>query len=134
VQHDRGVTILLTSHDMEDIEQTCERLLILDKGRVLFDGGLVDLHRRLVQRREVQVHLQPGTRGRRPELDAELARCGARLVREGPLSLTFDVPADATHALVPRLFELLEVHDLAVERQPLEQLVRDIFRTGGMDA
>src|SRR5262249_3934675 len=44
-------TIVLTSHDMADIEATCERLVILDAGAVLFDGPLADLQRRLRGRR-----------------------------------------------------------------------------------
>ncbi|MHC5003450.1 MAG: ABC transporter ATP-binding protein, partial [Planctomycetota bacterium] len=41
----RGVTIVLTSHDMADIEETCRRMLILEAGRLLFDGDVVDLQR-----------------------------------------------------------------------------------------
>lgn len=127
-----GVTIVLTSHDMADIEQTCERLLILDAGAILFDGRLLDLQRRLVQRRFVEIHLEPGSLGWRPELVADIAPFGATLVREAPLLLSFEVPADRSQAFIQHLFDLFQVHDLSVERQPLEELVKQIFRKGEM--
>jgi ABC-2 type transport system ATP-binding protein len=126
----RGVTVVLTSHDMADIEETCDRLVILDQGALLFDGDLAELQRRLVGRRSVEVHLEPGSRGFSPELQRELDRFGARLVREAPLALTFEVPATRARPFIQHLFDLFQVRDLAVERQPLEHLIKEIFRSG----
>ena len=128
----RGATIVLTSHDMADIEQTCRRLLILDKGSLLFDGDLVDLRRRLFARRAIEVHLEPGSRGWTDDLEPEIARHGATLVRHAALVLSFDVPVASSNAFLQHLFDLFEIRDLAVERQPLEQLVREVFRTSEM--
>ncbi len=125
-----SATIVLTSHDMADIEATCERLVILDAGKVLFDGPLADLQRRLRGRRAIEVHLEPGSPGFSPALQPELDGFGARLVREGPLALTFEVPSERAQPFVKRLFDLLSVRDLSVERQPLELLVKEIFRSG----
>jgi ABC-2 type transport system ATP-binding protein len=130
INRTRGVTIVLTSHDMADIEETCERLVILDQGTLLFDGRLADLQRRLIGRRSVEVHLEPGSRGFAPELQPELDRFEARLVREASLTLTFEVPVARARPFIQRLFDLFQVRDLAVERQPLEQLIKEIFRSG----
>ncbi len=132
INRQRGATVVLTSHDMADIEETCERLVILDSGRVLFDGGLAQLQKRLVGRRAVEVHLEPGSRGWSKDLDAELVRFEALLVREAPLSLTFEVPAGNARPFIQHLFDVLAVRDLAVERQPLEHLVREIFLSGAV--
>jgi ABC-2 type transport system ATP-binding protein len=134
INRTRGATIVLTSHDMADIEETCDRLVILDEGAVLFDGDLIDLQRRLVGRRAIEVHLEPGSRGWAPEHAAELERFGATLVGKGPLSLTFDVPASRARAFVQRVFDLFHVHDLSIERQPLEHLIKTIFRSGEIGA
>jgi ABC-2 type transport system ATP-binding protein len=129
---ERGVTIVLTSHDMADIEQTCERLLILEQGSLLFDGDLADLQRRLVGRRAVEVHLEPGSRVWDQEAEEELKKHGVELVRETPLSLSFVVPAENNRAFLQSLFELFDVRDLNIERQPLEGLIREVFRSGGL--
>ena len=125
-----GVTVVLTSHDMEDIEETCKRLVILEKGGVLFDGDLVELHQRVVDERAVEVHLEPGSPGWEPAHESALAPFGARLAKEGSLSLTFTVPTSSTQGFVKALFDLYAVRDLAIERQPLEGLVREIFQGG----
>jgi len=132
LNRERGATIVLTSHDMEDIEATCRRLLILSEGRLLFDGDLVDLQRRLVHERAVEVHLEPGGRGWREEHGAGLAAFGATLERRGPLSLTFVVPAAGTQALVKHLFDLIDVRDLTIERQPLDHLIKEIYAARGL--
>jgi ABC-2 type transport system ATP-binding protein len=134
VNRTRGATIVLTSHDMADIEETCDRLLILDEGALLFDGPLLDLQRRLVGRRAIEVHLEPGAAAWSPELDEQLVRFGASLVRQGSLSLTFDVPSDRARPFVQQLFGLLPVRDLSIERQPLEHLIKSIFRSGELQS
>lgn len=137
INREREVTIVLTSHDMEDIEETCRRLWVLDEGGLLFDGDLVELLERTHDRRSVEVHLEPNLAGTGPsgelapeggELEGRLEPFGARLVRKGPLSMTFLVPVEQTRPLVQRLFDWLPVRDLNIERQPLESLIRELFR------
>lgn len=129
LNRERGATIVLTSHDMEDIEATCRRLLILSEGRLLFDGDLVDLQRSVVRERAVEVHIEPGGRGWRDEHAPDLERFGATLERRGPLSLTFVVPASATQGFVKHLFDLVDVRDVTIERQPLDHLIKEIYAT-----
>jgi len=128
INRSRGVTIVLTSHDMEDIEETCRRLLILREGRMIFDGDLVGLKARVYERRAIEVHLEPASRAWEPELAARIAEFGAVLERSAPLSLVFSVPAPDVQRFVPRLFELFAVRDLTIERHPLELLIRQIFQ------
>jgi ABC-2 type transport system ATP-binding protein len=128
-----GATIVLTSHDMEDIESTCRRLVILDGGRLLYDGDLVDLQRRLIGERAVEVHLEPGSRAWSDDLARELEAFDARLVRHGPLSVVFAVPAANSRRFVQHLFDLFQVRDLSVERLPLEDLIREVFLARSLD-
>lgn len=132
INRERGATIILTSHDMEDIEQTCERLLILESGRLLYDGDLLALQQRIHRERTVQIHLEPGAGlapGWRAEIEPELAGFEARIAKQAPLTVDFVVSADRVREFVPRLFEWFQVRDVNVERQPLEQLVKQIFLT-----
>ena len=63
-------------------------------------------------------------------LVAELAQHDAELVGRSAGSLTVIVSAERLAGLVPRLFAVLDVKDLSVERQPLEHLIREIYRRG----
>lgn len=125
---DRGVTIVLTSHDMEDIEETCRRIMILDQGRMGFDGDLVDLRNRVVGSRVIEVHLASGAPPWDASWNAELERLSATRLDDGADSLRFLVPAGGSQDLVRFLFDRLPLRDLAVEAQPLEQIVKQIFQ------
>ena len=128
INRERGATIVLTSHDMEDIEATCGRLVILSQGRILYDGDLVALQQRIAGRRSVVIHLEPGSPGLGASAREEIARSfGAEVAHAAPLALTLLVPAERTQALVRHLFGSLAVRDLSIERQPLENLIKEIF-------
>jgi ABC-2 type transport system ATP-binding protein len=58
VNRERGVTVLLTTHDLSDIERLCRRLLIIDHGRVIYDGGLEALIERYGEERTLIVDLE----------------------------------------------------------------------------
>ena len=125
---ERGITMVLTSHDMEDIEHTCERLVILDRGSVLFDGELVELARRVSGRRALEVHLESHAAVDDARFAETLAVHGGELAGRTALALTVLVPAERLTALVRALFDVLPVRDLSVERQPLELLVKELYR------
>ena len=57
INREQGVTVLLTTHDMADVEQLCTRLLIIDHGRLLYDGGLEEIRDRLGRERTLVVDL-----------------------------------------------------------------------------
>jgi ABC-2 type transport system ATP-binding protein len=127
----RGVTFVLTSHDLEDIEETCRRIVVLDSGRVAFDGDLGGLMRHVTGRRAVEVHVDPHNPIDDRRVSAALEPFGAEVAGRAAGAVTLLVDAERLVALVPRLFEVLDVRDLSIERQPLEHLVKEIYRRSG---
>jgi ABC-2 type transport system ATP-binding protein len=122
VNRERGVTVLLTTHDLSDIERLCRRLLIIDHGRVIYDGGLDTLIERYGEERTLIVDLEEPA----DPLEVE----GARVVRvEGPRQwLRFrraDVSAAELTAAVAAQARLV---DLAIEEPDIEDVVRRIYR------
>lgn len=124
---DRGVTYVLTSHDLEDIEETCRRIVVLDEGRVAFDGDLAGLTHKVAGKRAVEVHVEPGGVQDSQALAAALAPFGGEITGRAADSVTILVDAARMKDVVPILFENLAVRDLSIERQPLEHLVREIY-------
>src|SRR5262249_57634711 len=57
LNRERGVTVLLTTHDLADIERLCPRMLIIDHGRVLYDGGTLEIAARFRAERTLVVDL-----------------------------------------------------------------------------
>ena len=118
-----GTTILLTTHDTDDIVRLCRRLLVIDHGRLISDGPVDDLRRRFGDRRRLVVDLVD---------DVELEVPGATLERsEGHRRwLTFDSAEVAAPELVARVLRAAEVRDLSIEPPDLEDVIRRIYREG----
>jgi ABC-2 type transport system ATP-binding protein len=117
---DRGTTIVLTTHDLGDVERLCERVIVLDKGTLLYDGDLERLaelhgvHRRLrvVFGRPVET----------PALE------GAELVAVDGLEATFRFPTSTNPgALIASLSARYEIADLTVESVDFEEVIRLIY-------
>ena len=124
VSRERGVTVLLTTHDLADIERLCSRLLIIDHGRLIWDGGLDELKRRYGQERTMVIDLEEPA----PALDVP----GARVVRvDGPRQwLAFRRDETSAAELTAAVAARARLIDLAIEETDVEEIVRRIYAAG----
>jgi ABC-2 type transport system ATP-binding protein len=124
MNREREVTIMLTTHDLDDIERLCRRMLIIDHGRVIYDGELEALRARYGEERTLVVDLR--------EPAEPLQVTGARVVRvEGPRQWLRFRREDVTAAqLVAAVAEQAPLVDLAIEEPEIEDIVRRIYRGG----
>lgn len=123
LNRDRGVTVILTTHDMDDIEALCRRVLVIGEGRILSDGTLADLRASVTRERWLTVDLAddaPST----PVSDPD-----ARLIRqEGRrFCLAFDPQRVGAPELIARVARNYAVHDLFVENPPIEAIVARMY-------
>lgn len=118
-----GATILLTSHYMADITALCQRVLVIHKGQLIYDGGLDDLINNFAPYREVQVELA------HPMSKAELSLYGEIEAVEGQ-SVRFCVQREALTRTVAKILAELEVVDLSVTDPPVEEVIGRVFSTG----
>jgi ABC-2 type transport system ATP-binding protein len=118
-----GATILLTSHYMADITALCQRVLVIHKGQLIYDGGLDDLINNFAPYREVQVELA------HPMSEAELSLYGEIEAVEGQ-SVRFCVQREALTRTVAKILAELEVLDLSVTDPPVEEIIGRVFTTG----
>jgi ABC-2 type transport system ATP-binding protein len=121
VNRERGVTVLLTTHDLSDIERLCRRLLIIDHGRVIYDGGLDSLIERYGKERTLIVDLEE------PADPLEVA--GARVVRvDGPRQwLRFRRDEVSAAQLTAAVAAQAALVDLAIDEPDIEDVVRRIY-------
>ena len=114
---DRGVTIILTTHDMDDIEALCERVIVIDEGRIRSDGTLEALRQSITPERRLIVDLM--------EQDVSIADPFATVTcREGHrVHLSFDPEITPTAELIARIASRYPVRDLFVESPPIEEIV-----------
>lgn len=119
-----GTTILLTSHQMDDVEALCKRVVIIHSGTLSYDGALDTLVQRHVKHKVVTVTFtQPVERG-------ALAGYGT-LADFAPVRASLQVPRGDVREVAKRLLDALPVDDILVEEASLDAVVRDIFRAGG---
>ncbi len=127
INRERGVTVLLTTHDMGDVEKLCRRVLLIAGGRLLFDGDLAALRRRYGAERELVVDVEPSASAGDPAPDFDLP--GARLVAREGWRVTYRFrPGDSSaSALIAALAERHRIQDLTVREPEIEQLVRRFY-------
>ena len=118
---ERGTTVLLTTHDLADVQRLCRRVMIIDRGKLLYDGGLEALQERFGGRRRLVVEFaevppDPGIEG--AELIEQL---GTRAV------YAFDRAAVSASELIGRLAARHSLRDLTVEEPDIEATVRTIY-------
>jgi ABC-2 type transport system ATP-binding protein len=122
-EHNRstGATVLLTSHYMQDIAALTPRLLIIDQGRLRYDGDLAALSREVAPERRVVVR----------SVVPELLPLG--FVAQGA-GMVATVPAAETNALIQRTLQIAPLVELGVEVPPLEEVIARVFREGRPEA
>jgi len=121
LNREKGVTVLLTTHDLDDIEALCKRILLINHGRILHDGALSDLRRLVTTEKRLILDLADGT-GEVTDPDATVIhREGGRAV------LSYDPDMVATTALVSRLTAQYQIRDLTVENPPIEEVIARLY-------
>ena len=126
-EHNRRhrTTILLTSHYMADIQELCERVIIIDHGKVFFDGLLSEVLDRFANFKVVTLTLEPsGTRE-----DTLLAEFG-EVVERGPGTVKLKVPRERVIPTCKAVLDRLPVRDFSVEEVPVEEVIRQLFQRG----
>lgn len=121
-----GTTVLLTSHYMGDIEALCKRVLVIDQGRIVYDGELRGLARSVVDKRRVRLSLLRPVTGADLDLVTATGQDAAEVTVDGH-SLSLLVPRDRLPATMAALLGGLPVDDLAVEEVEIEHVIRQLF-------
>ena len=121
LNRDRGTTILLTTHDLDDVERLCQRMMIIDHGRVIHDGSVAGFKATFGTRRTVVVDLVD----EQPALDV----ASTSVVRiEGRRQwLSFDRRETTAAGVVAGIAAATALEDLSVEEPEIEDLVREVY-------
>ncbi len=127
-------TVLLTTHDLDDIEQLCRRIMIIDRGALLYDGPLAGLKERLLRTKQIKFILRDGEQATRlaafeHSLSASAQNGALHLERldEMTCRLRFDRSSVSTADLIRRILAAVEVRDFVIEDEPIEEIVKRIY-------
>ncbi len=113
-------TIILTSHYMEDVRQLCERVIIIDKGHLAFDGSFQEVIEKVADHKVLSVVFAD------PVAKEALGAIGEVVEYDFPKAV-IKVPRKETSARAAQLLSQFNVEDLTIEEPPVEDIVRELF-------
>jgi ABC-2 type transport system ATP-binding protein len=121
VNRERGVTILLTTHDLDDVERLCSRLVVIDHGHIVQDSTLADVRNRFAPHRTLIVDLQDTA----PPLDLP----GIEVTRvDGPRQwLRFHRDEHTAAELIARIAATAPLVDISVVEPDIEEVIRHVY-------
>jgi ABC-2 type transport system ATP-binding protein len=116
-------TIILTSHYMEDVRQLCDRVIIIDHGKLLYDGKLDDIVKRYAPNKYLSLTFSE------PVTKDKLTKLGKIESYDFP-KVVLSIPFAKTKQTAARILEEFPVEDINIEEPDIEEIVRDIFAKG----
>jgi ABC-2 type transport system ATP-binding protein len=122
INREQGTTVILTTHDLLDVERLCERVMIIDQGKLLYDGRLKALNDRFGSNRSLIVEFA--------EDYAEVKIAGAQLIEhKGDHAVyTFERELISASDLIARLSSQYRIRDLSVREPEIEDTIRRIYQ------
>lgn len=125
IQQDLNITIILTSHDMDDIEEVCDRVIVINKGEKVYDDSLESLSEKYQQFKYVKLSfdIKPD-KNQIPEYVNEI-------LSEDEFSYTFKLDSEEIAKIVADLGKHNIIKDIEIISTPLEEIIQDIFEGNG---
>jgi ABC-2 type transport system ATP-binding protein len=123
INQEKQVTVILTTHDMNDIEALADRVILIGKGRILYDGNLSDLRNRFGTTKTIKLDFKE-TERRLPEL------AGVSLLNWSTeqANLAVNTQEVSVSAVIATLAAQLDILDVTVENSPIEEIVLQLYR------
>lgn len=115
-----GATLILTSHDMDDVAALCPRVIVIDKGTLSYDGGLEQLVQQVRPEKRVALLFEE-------EVSEEAVSRLGRVVSFAPHRAVLQVDQAKVSGTITQALSSLPVQDLTVENAPLEEVMSELF-------
>lgn len=115
-------TIILTSHYMEDIRRLCDRVMIIDHGKLLYDGSYTNLTKRYADTKRLEIVLKH-------KVDLENLSKFGHVIEKRELMVSISVPREKSAETTAHILEHYPVEDLSVHEESMEDIVSEIFKT-----
>jgi ABC-2 type transport system ATP-binding protein len=122
INEKNGTTVILTTHDMDDIEALAKRIIIIGKGTIAFDGTIESLHRRILNEKNLVIDFKEEPADlTAPANTSIVEKCGHRV------RLAYDPNFVSTKELIRSIMESYDIIDLYIENPPIEKLIAELY-------
>ena len=126
-------TVILTTHDLQDVENLCDRIVMIDKGSKVFDGEIVELKRRYGQSRELKFVPQNISDAEKLNYEKEFGLKDGEIKVENDghtVSVRFDSDKTAVEKVLGYTLSNLHVKDISVTDADIEEIIKGIYKSG----
>lgn len=128
-------TVILTTHDIGDIEELCSRIIIIDEGKKIYDGSLAELKDTYGTRRKVSMEIKHAEKVKELHLSQRLGMSEEECVTEydaenSIFCVTFDKHRIQVPQILSAVMEITEVKDVQIQETELSEIVKEIYSHG----
>lgn len=122
INKEKKITVILTTHDMNDIEALAQRIILIGKGKILLDGSLLDLKNRFVTRKTLTVDFM--------ESDEDIHIPGTTILSKSKerISMSVDLTQIKVSEVIGLLSNKLDITDVSVDSHPIEEIIVDLYK------
>ncbi|ANE47694.1 ABC transporter [Paenibacillus swuensis] len=120
INQEKGITVILTTHDMNDIEALAHRIILIGKGRLLYDGNLQSLRQSYSPAKTITVDHQ--------ECNITLQIPSATSITSSSRRTVLQVPTQHVSDVLSKLSDQLEITDISIDGQPVEELILQLYK------
>lgn len=134
INAESGTTVILTTHDLEDIELLCNRIVMIDKGKKVFDGELSELRRKYGQMRELCFELKDKADESKLAYDKDFSFADGDLsleVKSGAVNVRFNSDTVSVEDMLSYTLSKVHVKDISVKDADIEEIIRRLYIGGG---
>jgi len=132
VNEKKKTTIMLTTHDLKDIEEVCNRIIVIDKGQILHDGNLIDFINQFGKNRVIKF----ATKNYKKELFEVMEKQKENVsleIKENEIDIIFNKNKLTANDIINLVNSYIEIEDLSILEPDLESIVKEIYRSGKND-
>jgi ABC-2 type transport system ATP-binding protein len=123
INKEEGVTVILTSHDMGDVEDICERIIVINHGEIIYDNSLKKIKENFIKKKVVKVETN------KPLIFKE--REGIKVINKGEFELEAEIDTDKVdfNTIAAGFFGKNDIEDLTIEEPPIEEIIEKIYKS-----
>lgn len=120
IQNKYQVTLLLTSHDMDDVEKVSDRVIVINHGKIIFDNSMSELLHKYKTKKYLTLILTE-------DIDVREIEKYGKIIEKKPLSYTIEVSSSDQSRIIAEITEKLPIDDIDIVHVPLEEIIADMF-------
>jgi ABC-2 type transport system ATP-binding protein len=122
LNEEEKITVLLTSHDTQDIERLCKRIIIINHGKIVYDGNIESLKKNYLSNRIVSVKFEEKFRG--------LKLLGVKIIKAENFDADFEIDTKkiSIQNVIDHLIKNYEIADINISSPPIEEIISKIYK------